>query len=175
MKFKAGDRVHVTRLDRKDVNFCGTLTKDLDTSSWYMKLTNCTDANYNNILIYTPRSDNFGKYNQDYYTLATDENKRLRWSDGSSAEGNIVIADEEDTDPVEVQHIKRENKIELDNHYIIEVKKGLYVALVTSNGYLKLTKEINKADVYEYENAAMKHAEFVDGRILPIKRYGEVE
>ena len=160
--FKSGDRVHVTRLNGKDVNFCGTLTKGLDEKIFYMKLTNCTNANYNGVLIYMPRSDKFGKYKQDYYTLATDE---------------------EDTDKPKIQYVNtkklmqdtQDDKIELDNHYIVEVKEGLYVALVTSNGYLKLTKEIKKADVYEYKNAAMKHAEFVDGCILNLKRYVEVE
>lgn len=170
MKFKAGDRVHVTRLDGEDVDFYATLKEgDFD----IFILLNCTDIRYDNKLLWKPERYSFSE--KDFYTLVTDEDKHLRWSDGSSAEGKIIIADEEDTEPAEVQHIKRENKIELDNHYIIEVKKGLYVRNATSNYLFKFTKDIKKADVYEYENAAMKHAEFVDGRVLNLKRYVEVE
>ena len=151
MKFKAGDRVHVTRLNHNDVDFYATLV-DVGEGIW--ELTYCSDDGYQYDEIYKNDSINFGKNQSDYYTLATDE---------------------EDTEPVEVQHIKRENEIELDNHYIIEVKKGLYVRNAISNYFFKFTKDIKKADVYEYENAALKHAEFVDGCVLNLKRYVEVE
>lgn len=172
MKFKEGDRVHVTRLNGEKVDFYATL-KETKTVGVFC-LIDCTYHRYETVQVYTPKAKFFGPDKTDYYTLATVEDKHLRWSDGSSAEGEIY-RDEEDTEPVEVQHIKRENKIELDNHYIIEVKKGLYVRNATSNYFFKFTKDINEADVYEYENAAIRHAEFVDGRVLNLKRYVEVE
>lgn len=171
MDFKAGDRVHVTRLNGFDTEFYATLS-NIGCDICQLK---CSTGGFENRWVYLPSHYSFGSDKKDFYTLATDEDKRLRWSDGSSAEGEIIIADEEDTEPVDVQHIEVENKIELDNHYIIEVKKGLYVRNATSNYFFKFTKDINKAEVYEYENAALKHAEFVDGRVLNLKRYVEVE
>lgn len=164
MKFKEGDRVHVTRLDRNNVDFYGTLKIVSEESTECYMLLDCTDKDYEYEVIYKERYKNFGKDKTDYYTLAKDE---------------------EDTDKPEIQYIndmyndvpkenEQNHKVELKNHYIVEVKKGLYVRNATSNYFFKFTKNINKADVYEYENAAMKHAEFVDGRVLNLKRYVEV-
>ncbi|MBM6628583.1 hypothetical protein JTF04_02725 [Mammaliicoccus vitulinus] len=112
-------------------------------------LFNCTDIRYENHFLWKPERHEFGE--KDYYTLATEESEKY------------------------IEQAKHDRKIELDNHYIIEVKKDLYVQNATSNYFFKFTNDINKADVYEYKNAAMKHAEFVDGRVLNLKRYVEVE
>lgn len=177
MKFKAGDRVHVTSWNESNVDFYATL-RDTVALGLYL-MVDTSNQDYEGFTILKPGHYHFGKNKRDFYTLATDEEspkeRTINNLDANAYETKLIIEDEEDTEAPEVQHIKRENKIELDNHYIIEVKKGLYVALVTSNGYLKLTKDIKKADVYEYKNAAMKHAELFDGRILPIKRYVEAE
>nr|WP_243894079.1 DUF3310 domain-containing protein [Mammaliicoccus vitulinus] len=50
-----------------------------------------------------PGEIDFGPDKEDYYTLATDEDKYLRWSDGSTAEGKVIIADEEDTEEPVIQ------------------------------------------------------------------------
>ncbi|MCD8896563.1 hypothetical protein [Mammaliicoccus sciuri] len=81
MKFKAGDRVHVTRLDGEKVNFNGTINR---TGTNILVLINCTDYRYENRQIYTLNSRRFGPDKSDYYTLATDE---------------------EDTEEPEVQHV----------------------------------------------------------------------
>lgn len=157
MKFKDGDRVHVTRLDGNAVDFYGDIIMPTY-NSLPPSLCNCSIRKYNNMFVVSPKSTDFGPDKSDYYTLATNE---------------------EDTDKPEIQNITDMNndvlnhKIELDNHYIIEVKKGSYVQNATSNYFFKFTKDINNADVYEFKNAAMKHAEFVDGRVLNLKRYVE--
>lgn len=151
MEFKAGDRVHVTRFRGEDVDFYATLQElnNFIGISLY-RLVNCTDYDYQNHVVCIENSDLYGE--RYYYTLVTDE---------------------EDTEPVEVQHIKRENKIELDNHYIIEVKKGLYIKEVSSTYFFEFTKDINEAKIYEHKQSNIRHAELVDGRILNLKRYVE--
>lgn len=171
MKFKTGDRVHVTRLDGEDVDFYATLV-DIGGGLW--ELVNCSDSEYEKEEVLKDDETDFGVNLDDYYTLATDEDDTDK-PDRQSITKAYNNAKLKNYEAIEIMQDTSDDKIELDNHYIIEVKEGLYVALVTSNGYLKLTKDINKADVYEYKNAAMKHAEFVDGRILNLKRYVEVE
>lgn len=72
MEFKEGDRVHVTRLVWKDVDFYATLQK---TNSFLghplYRLVNCTNFDYQNYLVRKENSDLYGE--RDYYTLATDE------------------------------------------------------------------------------------------------------
>ncbi|WP_248559219.1 DUF3310 domain-containing protein [Mammaliicoccus sciuri] len=70
MEFKAGDRVHVTRLDGEKVDFYGTINR---TGTNILVLINCTDYRYENRQIYTSNSRRFGPNKTDYYTLATDE------------------------------------------------------------------------------------------------------
>lgn len=130
--FKAGDRVHVTRLNDEEVDFYATL-KEVESINGLFSLSDCSNTKYEEVEVWKIVT----KDSCDYYT--------------------------------------RENKIELENHYIIEVKKGLYVQNVTSNYFFRFTKYINKAYVYEYKNAALKHAEFVDGHVRNLKRYIEVE
>ncbi|MCD8846352.1 DUF3310 domain-containing protein [Mammaliicoccus sciuri] len=71
MEFKAGDRVHVTRLDGKEVDFYATLKETRTDGVFY--LIDCTNWRYENVQIYTPKSKGFGPNRTDYYTLATDE------------------------------------------------------------------------------------------------------
>ncbi|MCJ0924040.1 DUF3310 domain-containing protein [Mammaliicoccus sciuri] len=72
MEFKAGDRVHVTRLVWRDVDFYATLQ---ETNSFLghplYRLVNCTNLYYQNYLVRKENSDLYGE--RDYYTLATDE------------------------------------------------------------------------------------------------------
>ena len=150
MKFKAGDRVHVKRLDWEDVNFYATLEETA--TDGVFSLIDCSLKEYSDRAVIAPHRGGFG--NEDYYTLATDE---------------------EDTEEPEVQHIKRENKIELDNHYIIKMKKDSYVQVVTSNYYFRFTENIKRANVYEDKSDAIEHAELIGGRVLNLKRYVEVE
>lgn len=70
MDFKAGDRVHVTRLDGQKVDFYATLT-DADLDIW--ELVNCTDFQYEGVAIYKEIENKFGPDKEDFYTLATDE------------------------------------------------------------------------------------------------------
>lgn len=70
MKFKAGDRVHVTRHNDKDVNFYGTIAHaGTNTAS----LINCTDHRYEKARVYTPNSRHFGQDKMDYFELVKDE------------------------------------------------------------------------------------------------------
>lgn len=70
MKFKAGDRVHVTRLDYIEVDFYGTLA---DAGGGIWKLVDCSDSKYENEEIFKDDETGFGINLDDYYTLATDE------------------------------------------------------------------------------------------------------
>ncbi|WP_413481900.1 hypothetical protein [Mammaliicoccus vitulinus] len=166
MEFKTGDRVHVTRYNGDDVDFYGTLTK----VGFMYELIDCTIEGYENQPIYNPENVRYGERKQDYYTLATDE-EDMDKPERQSITKAYNKARLKNYEPIEIMQDTPDDKIELDNHYIIEVKKGLYVRNATSNYFFKFTKDINKADVYEYKNAAIRHAEFVDGRVLNLKRY----
>ncbi|MCJ1765853.1 DUF3310 domain-containing protein [Mammaliicoccus sciuri] len=72
MEFKAGDRVHVTRLDGEKVDFYATLT-EFDSSNEMADLVNSTDSSFECAGVYLPNSKYFGPDKSDYYTLATDE------------------------------------------------------------------------------------------------------
>lgn len=68
MKFKHGDRVYVAKLDWDDVDFYATLKeRSLNT----FLLTNCTDIEHENKFVWKIKRKISG--NEDYYTLATDE------------------------------------------------------------------------------------------------------
>lgn len=72
MEFKAGDRVHVTKLDGRKVDFYATLNNlnlDLETAT----LDNCTKNLYEGRGVYLATDGGFGPGDADYYTLATDE------------------------------------------------------------------------------------------------------
>lgn len=69
MKFKAGDRVHVTRLNGRDVNIYGILG---NAGQFAGKLLDCKNGEFISG-IYLPNSSNFGPNKTDYYTRATDE------------------------------------------------------------------------------------------------------
>ncbi|MBO3076718.1 DUF3310 domain-containing protein [Mammaliicoccus vitulinus] len=99
MEFKAGDRVHVTRYNNENVDFYTTL-KNVGAVAG---LTDRSDGGKIDGALYLPGEIDFGPDKEDYYTLATDEDKYLRWSDGSTAEGKVIIADEEDTEEPVIQ------------------------------------------------------------------------
>ena len=116
MEFKAGDRVHVMRLDWKDVDFYATL-ENHNASVIAFSLSNCTEKEYNGEFVWKSEERHFGA--EDYYTLATEEAKGLRWSDGSSAEGTPIMCDEEDTEEPVIQRLKDiEQSIEQQKVYI---------------------------------------------------------
>lgn len=72
MKFKEGDRVHVLRLAKKDVDFYGTISEVIPSANYYF-LMNCTYEKGESVRIFKPNSMFFGKNRQDYYVLAEDE------------------------------------------------------------------------------------------------------
>lgn len=69
MKFKSGDRVHVKRLDWEDVNFYATLEKTR--TDGVFCLIDCSLKDYTGRAVIAPHRGGFG--NEDYYTLASDE------------------------------------------------------------------------------------------------------
>lgn len=71
MEFKAGDRVHVTKLDGTKVDFYATLKETRANGVFY--LIDCTNYRYESVQVYTPKTKDFGPDKTDYYTLATDE------------------------------------------------------------------------------------------------------
>lgn len=103
MEFKAGDRVHVTKYHGKTIELHATLRESPLFNLFIMVDTSM--IGYEGFTISKPGDYRFGKDKEDYYTLATDENKGLRWSDGSSAEGTPIMYDEEDTEEPVIQRI----------------------------------------------------------------------
>lgn len=101
MEFKTGDRVHVRMLNGIKTDFYATLGS---CDEFYFKLTDCTNTLFDNFKVYRPNTEEYGLNGYHYYTLATDENKGLRWSDGSSAEGTPIMCDEEDSEEPEIQY-----------------------------------------------------------------------
>lgn len=75
MKFKEGDRVHVKRLAKKDVDFYGTISEVIPSANYYF-LMNCTYEKGESVRIFKPNSMFFGKNRQDYYVLAEDEEEQ---------------------------------------------------------------------------------------------------
>lgn len=73
MKFKEGDRVHVTLLDFKDVDFYGTLTEGEKFSKGYFTLVDCTDKYFEENIVLKSNEEGYGEYEEDYYVLAEDE------------------------------------------------------------------------------------------------------
>ena len=72
MEFKAGDRVHVTRLNEVKTDFYATLS-GFDSYNETVYLVNCTDKSHEGKEVYLPIYNYFGPDKVDYYTLATDE------------------------------------------------------------------------------------------------------
>ena len=72
MKFKEGDRVHVTRYHREDVDFYGTISEE--SSPHYYFLEKCSgDITELPIILLKPSNLFFGTDKTDYYVLAEDE------------------------------------------------------------------------------------------------------
>ena len=70
MEFKAGDRVHVLRLNGEDVDFYGTL-KYVD--KCMANLFGCTIKRNEGLAVFLPSDNSFGEDKEDYYILAEDE------------------------------------------------------------------------------------------------------
>ncbi|WP_416349726.1 DUF3310 domain-containing protein [Mammaliicoccus lentus] len=71
MKFKAGDRVHVTRLNTNEVDFYATL-KDYNDGHPFI-LSNCSDGRFECCSVFKPNTGEVGLNRWDYYVLAEDE------------------------------------------------------------------------------------------------------
>lgn len=69
MEIKEGDRVHVKRLDWEDVDFFATLEKTKNDG--VLRLIDCSLKEYSRRAVLASHRGGFG--NEDYYTLATDE------------------------------------------------------------------------------------------------------
>ncbi|WP_301420057.1 hypothetical protein [Mammaliicoccus lentus] len=187
MKFKEGDRVHVTRICYENVDFYATLYKIWDErwSSEYFRIANCSNKTYEGFSICKPSTGRYGLNEPDYYVLAEDEEDTEAPVIQRVADIKRYISDAEEYIESAFKEIEESKynfnqskvnnqKVELDNHYIIEVKKGIYVEEVGSNSHFKFTKDITDANVYEVKESIIRHAELLDGRILNLKRYIEV-
>lgn len=74
MKFKAGDRVHVLRLNTNEVDFYATL-KDYNDGHPFI-LSDCSDGRFENSSVFKPNTGEVGLNRWDYYVLAEDEEDR---------------------------------------------------------------------------------------------------
>ncbi len=153
MEFKAGDRVHVTRLEGKEVDFFTTL--QYANLPGLHQMVDSTDSNYNECFLWKSNKRSFGPDEKDYYTLSTDENKGLRWSDGSSAEGTPIMCDEEDTEEPVIQRITdTHDPVNKPPHYMlgdIEVKD---IIAIVADKYHKGSVAHNVASALEYQMRA---------------------
>ena len=71
MKFKAGDRVHVLRLNTNEVDFYATL-KDYNDGHPFI-LSDCSDGRFEYSSVFKPNTGEVGLNRWDYYVLAEDE------------------------------------------------------------------------------------------------------
>lgn len=133
MEFKAGDRVHVTRLGWEDVDFFATLVQGYSFSGLVSyKLVNCTNSDYENKVVCKKESGLYGS--QDYCTLATDE---------EDTEEPVIQRTTDTHDPV--------NK---PSHYMlgdIEVKD---IIAIVADKYHKGSVAHNVASALEYQMRA---------------------
>lgn len=148
MEFKVGDRVHVTKLKKEDVDFYATLERAPSVNGQLLyRLKNCTNSIYENNVVWKEDSNFHGV--RDYYTLATDE---------------------EDTEEPVIQRIEHINKaieetkkyieqathdpVNKPSHYIlgdIEVKD---IIAIVADKYHKGSVAHNVASALEYQMRA---------------------
>ncbi|RIN80217.1 DUF3310 domain-containing protein [Mammaliicoccus sciuri] len=133
MKFKAGDRVHVTKLKKEDVDFYATLERASSSNAHLLyRLKNCTNSIYENDVVWKEDSNFHGV--RDYYTLATDE---------EDTEEPVIQRTTDTHDPV--------NK---PSHYMlgdIEVKD---IIAIVADKYHKGSVAHNVASALEYQMRA---------------------
>lgn len=148
MRFKNGDRIHVKRLYGYNVDFYATFNY-LDND--IAELTDCSLEEFNTTKVYLPVSLKFGPDRVDYY---------------------ILVADEEDSEEPEVQHISGKNY--LNTQFVVEVNKGLYVQKIKGNTF-KFTKNIEEALFFSYyfESIADDIVEQLNGKKYEVVRYME--
>ncbi|WP_436888817.1 DUF3310 domain-containing protein [Mammaliicoccus sciuri] len=130
MEFKAGDRVHVKKLDWEDVDFFATLEETA--IDGVFSLIDCSLKEYSGRAVIAPHRGGFG--NEDYYTLATDE---------EDTEEPVIQRTTDTHDPV--------NK---PSHYMlgdIEVKD---IITIVADKYHKGSVAHNVASALEYQMRA---------------------
>lgn len=99
MDFSVGDRIHVTRFCEEKVDFYATISF---MGLYNFEINNCSDIEFENKLIAMPDSEFFGLDNEDYYTLAVEQ---------------------EDTEPPIIQRVDYINKaIEEAEKYLKKAK-----------------------------------------------------
>lgn len=133
MEFKAGDRVHVTKLKKEDVDFYATLERASSSNEHLLyRLKNCANSICENYVVWKEDSIFYGDY--DYYTLATDE---------EDTEEPVIQRTTDTHDPV--------NK---PSHYMlgdIEVKD---IIAIVADKYHKGSVAHNVASALEYQMRA---------------------
>ncbi|WP_256933980.1 DUF3310 domain-containing protein [Mammaliicoccus sciuri] len=131
MEFKAGDRVHVTKLNHKDVDFYGMLEHSFTDLALY-KLVNCSNSDYE---YETVRKEGTRLYGiEDFYTLATDE--------------------EDSEEPVIQRTTDTHDPVKKPSHYMlgdIEVKD---IIAIVADKYHKGSVAHNVASALEYQMRA---------------------
>ena len=148
MEFKAGDRVHVTKLDGQKVDFYATLNNlnlDLETAT----LDNCTKNLYEGRGVYLATDEDFGPGDVDYYTLATDE---------EDTEEPVIQRVEDIEQAIEQQRVYIEkfnhDPVNKPSHYMlgdIEVKD---IITIVADKYHKGSVAHNVASALEYQMRA---------------------
>ncbi len=131
MKFKAGDRVHVMKLNGVKTDFHATL-RIFD--EFHFELTDCSNTLFNNFKVFRPNTEEYGLNGYYYYTLATDE---------EDSEEPVIQRTTDTHDPV--------NK---PSHYMlgdIEVKD---IIAIVADKYHKGSVAHNVASALEYQMRA---------------------
>ena len=103
MEFKAGDRVHVLRLNTNEVDFYATL-KDYNDGRSFI-LSDCSDGRFECCSVFKSNTEGYGLNAYDYYVLAEDEEDKRTVNDlnVNAYETKLVTEDEKDTEEPVIQ------------------------------------------------------------------------
>ncbi|MEX5936943.1 DUF3310 domain-containing protein [Mammaliicoccus sciuri] len=148
MEFKAGDRVHVTRLNGEKVDFYATLS-GFDSYYETAELVNCTNRTLEGEDVYLPHDEDFGPDKDDYYTLATDEEDTEQPVIQRVEHINKAIRDSEKY----IEKVKHD-PVNKPSHYMlgdIEVKD---IIAIVADKYHKGSVAHNVASALEYQMRA---------------------
>ncbi len=131
MEFKAGDRVHVTKLNGVKTDFYATLGSY---DEFRFLLTDCSRNLFNTFNVHKPNTEEYGLNAYSHYTLATDE---------------------EDTEEPVIQRITdTHDPVNKPSHYMlgdIEVKD---IIAIVADKYHKGSVAHNVASALEYQMRA---------------------
>lgn len=119
-----GKRVHVTRFNRRDVDFYATLEKESE--NFYI-LTQCSDGDKSIRRLSKKCRPFFGKNNVDYYEVINDKKN-----------------EKDKGDLMDMERVKKELKV-LEEQ-VQEIREFLYREIVENNSYREIIHLLEESD-----------------------------